>query len=122
MVANLSHEALTIPKATVIGIAEEEEESLVHQINTDSNLRTRPHRKGTNEVHYQKLLPKKLDHFYWENRQMLEPVSLKYAHVFHDEETDDFKGTGVIENQIIIGDVQPMRRPPVLTPYSYGAK
>jgi len=27
---------------------------------------------------------------------------MKYAHIFHDEETNDFKGSDVIEHQIVL--------------------
>jgi hypothetical protein len=49
-------------------------------------------------------------------RQVLEPVLLKYAHVFHADEANDFNGTDVIKHQIPVGDVQPIRRPPYRTP------
>jgi hypothetical protein len=39
MLANFSHEELTLPKATVLGLAEEVSESLVDQINTESPTR-----------------------------------------------------------------------------------
>ena len=45
MVANFTNKALTIPKTTVIGIAEEVSESLIERINTDSDQRTKPQRK-----------------------------------------------------------------------------
>jgi hypothetical protein len=80
----------------------------VDSINSDSDLPTKPCRKK-NEALHRKLLQKKLDHLSQEERQILEPVLLKYAHVFHDEETNDFKCTDVIEHEIIVGDVQPIR-------------
>ena len=43
---------------------------------------------------------------------------MKYAHVFHDEETNDFKGTVVIVHEILVGDAKPIRRPPYRTPYA----
>jgi len=49
---------------------------------------------------------------------LIEPILLKYAHVFHDEETNDFKGTNVIEHEIPIGDARPIRRPQYRTPYA----
>ena len=36
----------------------------------------------------------------------------------HDEETNDFKGTNVIEHEIPIGDERPIRRPQYRTPYA----
>ena len=49
---------------------------------------------------------------------MIEPILLKYDHVFHDEETNDFKGTNVIKHEIPIGDARPIRRPQYRTPYA----
>jgi hypothetical protein len=45
MVANFSQEALTVPKATVLGMAEEVSESLVDKTNANSDSPTRPRRK-----------------------------------------------------------------------------
>jgi hypothetical protein len=39
-------------------------------------------------------------------------------HVFHDEDTNDFKGTDIIEHQIIVDNVPPIRRPQYQTPYA----
>jgi hypothetical protein len=50
--------------------------------------------------------------------ELIEPVLLKYAHVFHDEETNDFKGSDIIEHQILIGDSRPIKRPPYRVPYA----
>ena len=63
------------------------------------------------------LLQGKLDHLPEAERKLNEPVLLEYTHVFHDEETNDFKGTDV-EHQILVGDVQPIRRPQYRVPYS----
>ena len=41
---------------------------------------------------------------------------MKYAHVFHDEETSEFKGTDVIEHEILVGDATPITRIPYPTP------
>ena len=38
--------------------------------------------------------------------------------VLQDEETNDFKGTNVIEHEIPIGDARPIRRPQYRTPYA----
>jgi hypothetical protein len=70
------------------------------------------------EALYNKLLKGKLDHLTPEDRLHIEPVLVKYAHIFHDEETNDFKGTTVIEHEIQVGDAQPIRRPPYRTPYA----
>jgi len=60
----------------------------------------------------------KLDHFSQEERQLIEPTLLKYAQVFHDEDTNDIKCTDVMENQILLGNTAPVRRPQYRTPYA----
>jgi len=66
---------------------------------------TKPPRQKKNDASYQKLLSGKLDHLTLEDKQPIEPVLQKYAHVFHDEDTNDFKGTNFVEHQISVGDV-----------------
>jgi hypothetical protein len=106
---------LAISKATVLGVAEGISESMVDKINTgsqaSSNVQTRPQRKRKNEALYNKLLQEKLDHLPQEERQLINSVLVKYAHVFHDEETNDFKATDVIEHEILVDDVRPIKRP-----------
>jgi hypothetical protein len=53
-----------------------------------------------------------------DDRRHIEPVLLKYTHVFHDKESNYFKETKVIEHQIIVGDTAPIRRPPYRAPYA----
>ena len=53
-----------------------------------------------------------------EQRKHIEPVLLKYAHVFHDEDTNVFEGTHVVEHEIHTGDAKPIRRPPYRTPFT----
>jgi len=57
-------------------------------------------KKKRNELLYRKLLYGKLDHLPVEERQLIEPVLLKYAHLFHDKQMNDLKGTSVIEHEI----------------------
>jgi hypothetical protein len=122
MLANFSDETLIPPKATIVGVAEEVSESVVNRINakaeTNMNEPPKPPRKRKNEALYNKLLQGKLDHLTPEERQHIETVLVKYANIFHDEETNDFKGTSVIEHQIPVGDARPIRRPPNRTPYA----
>jgi len=114
ILANFSDEELTVPKATVLGVAEEMSESLVNDINEVQTPAkgepNKPPRRRKNEALYQKLLQGKLDHLTEEERQVIEPILWKYAHVFHDEETNDFPGTNIVEHCIPVGDVQPIRR------------
>jgi len=43
---------------------------------------------------------------------------MKYAHVFHDKETNDFKSTDIIEHQILVGDARPITRSQYRTPFA----
>ena len=52
-----------------------------------------------------------------EQRQIFEPGLLKYAHVFHDEETDYFKGSNIIEHQILLDDPRAQYRTPFALRY-----
>jgi hypothetical protein len=84
----------------VLVIAEEMSESLVNdkvQMPAKSE-QNKPPRRRKNEALYQKLLQGKLDHLIEEERQVIEPILTKYAHVFHDEETNDFPGTNIVEH------------------------
>ena len=118
MVANFSDEALTVPKATVFGVSEEVSESLVGQINQidENGAEKTKQYKTVNKALYRKFLAGKLGHLQEKERKVIEPVLLRYAHVFHDEETNDFKGTSLIEHGILTGDDGPIRRPPYRVP------
>jgi hypothetical protein len=122
MLANFSDEELIFPKATVLGVAEEISESLVDRVNAkveaNSTGPSKPPRKRKNEALYNKALQGKLDHLNPEDRKHIEPVLMKFASVFHEETTNDFKGTKVIEHEIPVGDARPIRRPPYRTPYA----
>jgi len=95
---------------------------LADLLNTDTDQPTKPQGKKRNEALYGKLLRNKLDHSSQEEIQILETVLMKYAHVFHDEETNDFKGTDIIEHQIIVGDARPIMRPNTAPPSLYATK
>jgi len=121
MMANFSDQALTVPKATVLGIAKEVSEPLIDKINQgkelNSNSPLKPHRIKKKAL-CRKLLSGKLDHLNQEEGEVIEPLLLKYAHVFHNEETNDYKGTNVIEHEIPIGDARTIMRPQYKTPYA----
>jgi hypothetical protein len=122
MLANFGRESLTIPKDTVLRVAEEVSEALTDEINAekepDTNGPAKPPRKRKSEHLYNKLLQGKLDHLSQAERRHIEPVLMKYAHVFHDENTNDFKGTQVIQHQILVGDTKPVKKPPYRMPFA----
>ena len=106
MLANFSNEPLVVPKATLLCVAEEISESVVDRINpkckSQSDTPVKSHRQRKNEALYRKLLQGKLYHLRQYEIQLIEPNLLKYAHVFHDEDTNDFKCTEVMEHQILV--------------------
>ena len=57
------------------------------------------------------MLHGKLYHLPVKERQLIKPVLLKYAHLFHDEQMNDFKGPSVIEHEIPLNDTRPIRKP-----------
>jgi hypothetical protein len=80
-------------------------------------LSQKPERKKK-EALYNKLLNGKLECLKQEDKELIEPILIKYAHVFHDQGTNDFKGTNVIEHEIRMEDARPIRRPQYRTPYA----
>ena len=77
-----------------------------------------PQKGARNKALNDKLLGGKLDHLNKNEKRLIEPVLQKYAHVFHDEETNDFKSTDVVEHKIVVTDRTPIRRPQYRTPYT----
>ena len=106
--ANFGDSPITIPKSTILGIAEQVSETLVNRINASQRCKETG-KVIENQVLYRKLLGGKLDHLPSEDREKIEPVLLKYAHVFHDEESNDFKATDVVEHEINLNDPTPVR-------------
>jgi hypothetical protein len=92
MLTNFSEQTMTVPKSTVRGIVEEVSEPLVEKFNEkNAKWPQKPEMRKKNEALYGKLLKGKLDHLKQEDSELIEPILVKYAHVFHDEETNDFK-------------------------------
>ena len=90
MLANVSEEALTVPKRTVLGIAQQVSEELKNKINPEGKSDSdRPLSREKNEALCKKLLPGKLNHLTQEDRRHIEPIPKNYAHLFHDEEEND---------------------------------
>jgi hypothetical protein len=48
----------------------------------------------------------------------MEPVLLKYRHVFHEDGSNDFQGTDLVEHIIVTGDAKPIRKPPYRVPFA----
>jgi hypothetical protein len=48
----------------------------------------------------------------------LEPVLVKYRHVFHEGGSNDFQGTDLVEHKIVTEDANPIRKPPYRVPFA----
>jgi hypothetical protein len=109
MLTNFSNEPLVIPKSTVVGVAETVSETLVNKVNMQNDTRE----KKDNDAQFRKLLGDKLDHLTSPERELR-----RYAHLFHDEEFEEFGAKNVVEHQIIWTDETPIRRPHYRTPFA----
>ena len=52
-----------------------------------------------------------------DERKVIEPVLLKYAGIFHDDESNDFKSTNVVVHKIETGDATPIKKAPYKNPF-----
>jgi hypothetical protein len=72
--------------------------------------------RGENKVKsgplFRHYLNGKLEHLTGEERSVMEPLLMKYRHVFHQEGSNDFKGTDLVEHRIVTGDAKPIRKAP----------
>jgi hypothetical protein len=118
-----------LPKATLLGVAEQTSDSIVAAINdedkTNSNFRRKTY-CGVNTViegaNYKQYLQYKLGHLFHAERSVMEPVLRKYRHVFQVEESNDFQGTDLIEHRIITVDTKPIRKPPYRIQFAFKKK
>ena len=124
MIVNFSHEEMEHPKASVLGVAEETSESLVAVINDSEPLNSKRGRetsrgesKATTDPSFRQYLNGKLEHLTVEERSVMEPL-MKYKHVFHQEGSNDFKGTDLVEHRIVTGDANPIRKAPYRVPFA----
>jgi hypothetical protein len=110
MIVNYSHEEIELPKATVLGIAEETSASIIAELNEvkTNSKHSRNFKCGVNTVmedaNFEQYLQDNLGHLTQKERSVMEPVLRKYSHIFHVEGSNDFKGTDLIEHRIITGD------------------
>jgi AICAR transformylase/IMP cyclohydrolase PurH len=98
MVLNFSHEEIELPKGTTLGVAEETSARIVAAINEEgtSNFRStgKKHRKVNmvvNNTSFKQYLQDKLGHLSQAERTVMEPILIKYRHIFHEEGSNDFE-------------------------------
>jgi hypothetical protein len=99
MVVNFREEVLTVPKGTVLGIAQEMSESLVVPLdegvstvkNANRVLFSESSQKVTRK--FKEYIATKLAHLSKTESKIIEPVLWEYSDLFHDDEDNDFKST-----------------------------
>jgi len=117
-VVNFSHEETELPKGTILGVAEETSASIVAPIDEGiSNFRStektcRRVNMVVNDSSFKQYLQDKLGNLSRAERSVMEPILLKYRHVFHEESTNDFRGTDLVEHKNVTGNAKPIRKPP----------
>jgi hypothetical protein len=125
MLANFSHEEIVIPKATVLGLAEKTCPIAVATIKdgiATSDTQNSTQRLRVNSVtvdkQFRQFLDKVLGHLTDDERAALEPILVRYSHVFYDENRNKFKGIDLVENRIITCDAPPIRKPGYRVPFT----
>ena len=115
MVVNFSQEEVVIPRATVVGVAEEISPSLVAAINdrkgmSGGNEDEEPQSVNTvaDKVKFSTYLQGVLNHLREHEKAVMEPVLRKYSHVFHIDEDSQFTGSDLVEHRIVTGDARPI--------------
>jgi transposase InsO family protein len=119
MLANFSDENIELPKATIIGIAEEVSEPLIVSANEEKQIALENHTKSVEgKLKFQKYASEKLAHLSHAERKCIEPVLVKYAHVFHDEQSNEFRSSNVVEHRIETGNAPPIRKAQYRVPFA----
>ena len=71
-----------------------------------------------NDSSFKQYLQDKLRHLSHAERSVMEPLLLKFRHVFHEEGSNDFRGTDLVEHKIVTGNAKPVRKPPYRVPFA----
>ena len=123
MLANFSQEEIVMPKATLVGVAEEISSCLVAAINDGDGPGNPPHDKRrkngrrdiytvAQEAKFKRYLDSTLGRLSKGETAVMEPVLTKHMHVFHEDEDNQFNGTDLVEHRIITGDAKPIQKAP----------
>jgi hypothetical protein len=114
MVVNFSHEEIELPKGIIVGLAEETSGSIVAAINDEGTSNFRSTEKTcrrvnmvVNDSSFKQYLQDKLRHLSHAERSVMELILVKYRHVFHEEGSNDFRGTDLVEHKIVTGNAKP---------------
>jgi uncharacterized protein YccT (UPF0319 family) len=118
MITNFSDEALTLPKGTTLGVAQEISEDLVIPVSDDECVNEywkQSFYSGNNKElrkRFKKYVDEKLAHLFESDKKVMKPVLIKYAEIFHDGEGNDSKNTDVVVHKIETGEAAPIKKAP----------
>ena len=71
-----------------------------------------------NDTSFKEYLQDKLGHLSQAERSVMEPILIKYRHIFHEESSNDFRGTDLVEHKIVTGNAKPIRKRPYRGPFA----
>jgi hypothetical protein len=122
IVVNFSEEKLTLPKGTILGIAQGISENLVSvSVEESVGKCTEQTFSGSNkEVSkgFKKYVDGKLAHLLRAEKEVIGRALIKYAGIFHDVEDNYFKSSNVVVHKIETGDGTPIKNVPYKTPFA----
>ena len=114
-----------LPKRTVLGVAEETSVSIVAAINEEGTSNFRNTREKhlkvymvVNDTSFKEYLQDKLRHLSQAEWSVMEPILIKYRHIFHEEGSNYFRGTDLVEHKIVTGNAKPIRKPGYRVPFA----
>jgi hypothetical protein len=103
-----------LPKGTTLGVAEETSANIVAAINEEgtSNFSTgKKHLRinmVVNDTSLKQYLQDKLGYLSQAEKSVIEPILVKYWHIFHEEDSHEFRGTDSVEHKIVTGNSKPI--------------
>ena len=88
-------------------------------------MKREKHRKVNmvvNDNSFKEYRQDKLGHLSQAERSVMDPILIKYRHIFHEEGSNDFRGTDLAEHKIVTGNAKPIRKPPYRLPFALERK
>ena len=64
-----------------------------------------------NDTSFNEYLQDKLGNLSQAERSVMEPILIKYRHIFHEKGSNDSRDTDLVEHKIVTGNAKPIRKP-----------
>ena len=71
-----------------------------------------------NDTSFKEYLQDKLGQLSQAERSVMEPILIKYRHIFHEEGSNEFRGTDLVKHKIVTGNAKPIRKPRYRVPFA----